>query len=65
MAYFELQKNLKDAVSSGNFDNITQTLGQIQIALQTSAILSANVTGANATSSAAGVAIHAYGVEIK
>jgi hypothetical protein len=33
----ELQKNLKDAVSSGNFDNITQTLGQIQIALQTSA----------------------------
>ena len=35
------------------------------VALQTSAILSANVTGANATSSAAGVAIHAYGVEIK
>ena len=30
-----------------------------------SAILPANVTGANATSSAAGVAIHAYGVEIK
>ena len=35
------------------------------VALQTLAILSANVTGANATSSAAGVAIHAYGVEIK
>jgi len=35
------------------------------VALQTSAILSANITGANATSSAAGVAIHAYGVEIK
>ena len=35
------------------------------VALQTSAIISANVTGANATSSAAGVAIHAYGVEIK
>ena len=35
------------------------------VALQTSAILSANVTGANATSSAAGIAIHAYGVEIK
>jgi len=35
------------------------------VVLQTSAILSANVTGANATSSAAGVAIHAYGVEIK
>lgn len=35
------------------------------VTLPTSAILSANVTGANATSSAAGVAIHAYGVEIK
>ena len=35
------------------------------VALQTLAIISANVTGANATSSAAGVAIHAYGVEIK
>ena len=32
-----LQKSLKDAVSTGNFDNITQTLAQIQIALQTSA----------------------------
>jgi hypothetical protein len=35
------------------------------VTLPTSAILSANVIGANATSSAAGVAIHAYGVEIK
>jgi len=35
------------------------------VTLPTSAILSANVTGANASSSAAGVAIHAYGVEIK
>ena len=34
------------------------------IALAASSVLAANVTGANATSSAAGVAIHAYGVEI-
>jgi hypothetical protein len=33
----ELQKSLKDAISAGNFDNITQYLGKIQIALQTSA----------------------------
>ena len=38
-----LQKSLRDAVSSGNFENITQTLGQIQIALQTSAINADNL----------------------
>lgn len=35
------------------------------ITLPPLAILAANTTGANATASAAGVAVHAYGVEIK
>ena len=39
----ELQKSLKDAISAGNFDNITQYLGKIQIALQTSATNSDNL----------------------
>lgn len=39
----ELQKGFKDAISAGNFDNITQYLGKIQIALQTSAINTDNL----------------------
>jgi TP901 family phage tail tape measure protein len=38
-----LQKSLKDAVSTGNFDNITENLSKIQIALQTSAINTDNL----------------------
>ena len=39
----ELQKNLKDAISSGNFDKVTEELGKVQIALQTQAANSANL----------------------
>ena len=39
----ELQKNLKDAISSGNFDKVTEELGKVQIALQTQAVNSANL----------------------
>ena len=31
----ELQKSLKDAISSGNFDKVSEELGKVQIALQT------------------------------
>ena len=39
----ELQKNLKDAISSGNFDKVSEELGKVQIALQTQVANSTNL----------------------
>ena len=39
----ELQKSLKDAISSGNFDKVSEELGKVQIALQVQAANSTNL----------------------